>query len=60
MYATGEQAAAALREKLGSGRVDCEVRARDQYGRSVAACRAAGGDDVGKWMVDNGLAVAYR
>ena len=58
--AAGEQAAAALRKKLGSQQISCEVRSRDQYRRSVAACKVPGGEDINRWMVDNGLAVAYR
>jgi endonuclease YncB( thermonuclease family) len=32
----------------------CEVKQKDQYGRSVAACAAGSTKDVGKWMVANG------
>ena len=38
-----------------------QVRNRDQYGRGVASCSLPGsGGDLGAWLVDNGLAVAYR
>jgi endonuclease YncB( thermonuclease family) len=31
----------------------------DPYGRTVATC-SVGGTDVGRWLVRNGYAVAYR
>ena len=34
------------------------MKNKDQYGRSVAVCKA-GGEDLNKWMVANGYAVAY-
>lgn len=38
-----------------------QVRNRDQYGRGVASCSLPGaGGDLGAWLVNNGLAVAYR
>lgn len=57
--AAGQQVADALRSKIGSSPLQCDVRSRDQYGRSVAACRA-GGQDINSWLVDSGFAVAYR
>ena len=55
----GRQAAAALRNRIAGGRVHCEERDRDAYGRIVAVCRAGGGD-VNAWMANEGWALAYR
>jgi len=55
----GQQAALALADKVGRGTVRCEKRDRDRYGRLVAVCfRAA--EDLNRWLVANGWAVAYR
>ena len=55
----GQQAALALADKVGRGTVRCEMRDRDRYGRFVAVCfRAA--EDLNRWLVANGWAVAYR
>ena len=40
-------------------RVTCQERDRDRYGRVVAVCRV-GGEDLGAWLLGNGLALAYR
>ena len=39
-----------------------QVKNKDLYGRTVAACAAGGGrgGDLGAYMVENGWAVAYR
>jgi hypothetical protein len=39
--------------------VACQRRDTDRYGRMVATC-AAGGEDVGGWLVAQGYAIAYR
>ena len=49
----------ALRDRIGAGRVTCEGRERDRYDRLVARC-AVGGEDLGRFMVAEGFAVAYR
>ena len=54
-----QQAALALSDKIGNRTVACEPRDKDQYGRIVAVCRA-GGEDLNKWMVAQGWALAYR
>eukprot|EP00955_Chlamydomonas_euryale_P043963 352766-Chlamydomonas_euryale.AAC.4 len=58
-YLCGKASAAALETKIAGRAVACDVVDTDQYGRSVAACRA-GGEDLNGWLVDNGFAVAYR
>lgn len=39
--------------------VSCEMRDIDRYGRIVAIC-SAGGHDIARVLVEQGLAVAYR
>lgn len=48
-----------LEQHIGNQKVSCAVKNKDQYGRNVAVC-SAGGEDLNRWMVQNGLAVAYR
>jgi endonuclease YncB( thermonuclease family) len=55
----GVQAAAKLRELVRDAELRCTPRDVDDYGRSVAVCRA-GGTDVNAEMVRAGLALAYR
>ena len=37
----------------------CEDLGRDRYDRIIARCTVAG-EDLGAWMVSQGLALAYR
>ncbi len=53
----GQRAALALADKIGRRPVACAGRERDRYGRVVAVCRVAG-EDLGAWLVGNGLALA--
>lgn len=55
----GQQAALALSERIGRSTIRCEPRDRDRYGRIVAIC-FKGNDDMNRWMVASGWAVAYR
>lgn len=53
----------ALKERVGTRPVHCEVKSKDQYGRNVAACSIMDGrlsEDMGSWLVANGHAVAYK
>ncbi|KAK9833805.1 hypothetical protein WJX74_006365 [Apatococcus lobatus] len=63
-YACGEESTASIKKFVGGSDLSCEVKNRDMYGRSVAACHLAarpGKDgDVNDWMVANGHALAYR
>lgn len=64
-YACGLVSKKALEDHVGSQSVRCEVKTIDQYGRNVASCSLAGNllsgpEDLGQYMVSNGLAVAYR
>jgi endonuclease YncB( thermonuclease family) len=58
-YRCGQAAAFALADKIGRALVTCEGRERDRYKRLVATCFAAG-VDLNAWLVEQGLAVAYR
>jgi len=42
--------------------VVCETKQKDQYQRTVAICSLDGPkrEDLNGWLVENGLAVAYR
>lgn len=62
-YPCGLVSLNALKEHVGNKLVRCEVKAKDQYGRNVAACTILAGrlsEDMGDWLVSNGYAVAYR
>lgn len=56
-YRCGQKAASFLYARIGEGVVTCEPKDTDQYGRTVAICRAYG-EDLGAWMVGLGWAVA--
>jgi endonuclease YncB( thermonuclease family) len=64
-YPSGEEwscgsAATALMSRLTANhKVSCEQRDVDRYGRIVSICLAEG-TDIGKAMVQHGLALAYR
>uniref|UniRef100_A0A383VJI2 TNase-like domain-containing protein n=1 Tax=Tetradesmus obliquus TaxID=3088 RepID=A0A383VJI2_TETOB len=62
-YMCGQVALQALKERVGTRPVHCEVKSKDQYGRNVAACSIMDGrlsEDMGSWLVANGHAVAYK
>jgi endonuclease YncB( thermonuclease family) len=48
-----------LREKSAGRPWTCKVMGQDTYKRSLARCYV-GGEDIQKWMVRSGLAMAYR
>ena len=56
----GEVATDALKKRIGSSSVSCQVKAKDLYQRNVSSCSLQGTGDIGDWMVQNGHAVAYR
>lgn len=58
-YMCGERSKQALLEKIGKGKVQCEQKNRDKYGRVVGVC-SLNGEDLNGWLVEQGLAVAYR
>lgn len=53
------ESAFALADRIGRSAIDCRARDRDRYGRIVAVC-FKGPEDLNRWMVDQGWAVAYR
>ncbi len=58
-WTCGKAATKAMRRLVGRDPVRCEVRDRDRYGRAVATCYA-GGQDLQRELVRQGLALAYR
>ncbi len=59
VWRCGQKAAFALADFIGQSPVRCEKQGTDRYGRTIAACHVRG-DDVERWMVLNGWALAYR
>jgi endonuclease YncB( thermonuclease family) len=55
----GQHAALALSDHIGRAVVRCQPRDRDRCGRIVAIC-FEGDEDLNRWMVANGWAVAFR
>ncbi len=55
----GKDAANALADKIARRPVACKDLGRDRYKRIIARCTVAG-EDLGEWMVSQGLALAYR
>jgi endonuclease YncB( thermonuclease family) len=55
----GQQASFALADRIGRAIVRCEHRDTDRYERVVAVC-FKGGEELNRWMVANGWAVAFR
>jgi endonuclease YncB( thermonuclease family) len=55
----GQSAALALSNKTNGKIVQCFPRGQDRYLRTVAICHLDG-EDIGRWMVAEGWAVAYR
>lgn len=55
----GQKAALALADRIGRQTVSCRQTDTDRYGRLVADC-FAGGENLNRWLVSQGWAVAYR
>ena len=55
----GQQASFSLADRIGRAAVTCQPRDLDRYGRVVAVC-FKGNEDLNRWMVANGWAVAYK
>ncbi len=55
----GKDSANAIEDKIARRVVTCEDLGRDRYDRIIARCSVAG-EDLEKWMVANGWALAYR
>lgn len=55
----GQQVALALEKHIGRSPIRCQPGGRDRYRRIIAVC-FRGAEDLNRWMVANGWAVAYR
>ena len=55
----GQDSAFALADRIGRSAIDCRGVERDRYDRLVAVC-FKGSEDLNRWMVEQGWAVAYR
>jgi endonuclease YncB( thermonuclease family) len=55
----GIEARKRLQEHAGALAWTCQLTSRDRYGRSIGTC-VAGGEDVSRWLVRNGWALAFR
>ena len=55
----GKDSAFALADRIGRSAIDCHGAERDRYDRLVAVC-FKGSEDLNRWMVEQGWAVAYR
>jgi endonuclease YncB( thermonuclease family) len=58
-YRCGQVSALSLSNWIGRQTVDCRSEGVDRYGRQIAKC-FVGGQDMQAWMVENGLAMAFR
>ncbi len=58
-FACGVWVKEQLAAKFGQRRATCTAIDKDKYGRVVAKCHVSG-QDIGAWLVSNGLAFAYR
>lgn len=54
----GQKAALALADKIRRSHVTCRQKDKDRYGRIVAVCSLKG-EDLNRWLVRSGWAVAY-
>ena len=59
-WACGQAATQAMSRAVGGAPVQCSGKERDAYGRLVAVCWNARGEDLGQRMVEEGWATAYR
>jgi endonuclease YncB( thermonuclease family) len=58
-YRCGAQAANDLDAYIARRPINCFPLSLDRFGRTVATCSVAG-DDLGEWLVRNGLALDWR
>ncbi|MFD2739054.1 thermonuclease family protein [Sulfitobacter aestuarii] len=59
VLACGDWVTGEVRARFEGRQARCDLRELDRYGRSVAKCYVAG-EDVGRLLVQQGLAFAYR
>jgi endonuclease YncB( thermonuclease family) len=55
----GAYVADALAQRIDGHKVRCTVRELDQYDRRIATCEVVG-EELSRWLVTNGLAMAFR
>ena len=58
VYACGLLARDRLRARIGNATVTCQTEGTDRYGRFLAIC-FLGQDDLNRWLISQGLALAY-
>jgi endonuclease YncB( thermonuclease family) len=59
-YACGRLAFGLMQRLTKQGPVNCRLKTVDNYGRHIATCFAANGQDIAQIIVRQGLGVAYR
>ena len=59
IYHCGIVSTDALVNKIGGRSIDCRLNGKQSYNRELGTCYLKE-DDLNKWMVRNGVAVAYR
>jgi endonuclease YncB( thermonuclease family) len=59
LYRCGQAAALALADMVGQAVIRCQPNGVDRYKRIIGVC-FKGDQDLNRWMVRNGWAVAYR
>jgi len=55
----GQRASLALADRIDRATIRCRPHDQDRYGRIIAVC-FKGNEDLNRWLVANGWAVAYR
>ena len=58
-YSCGLTSLGALQRHIGNDPVTCEPVGRDEHGDTLARCYTHG-EDLNRWMVTNGWAIAHR
>ncbi len=58
-WACGKRARADLLDLVKGHTLSCEERAHDKYQRIVATCRDEAGRDIGRAMIEKGMAVSF-
>jgi endonuclease YncB( thermonuclease family) len=59
VWRCGQVAAMALSDYIRRAMIRCEASGTDRYGRTLATC-FKDGEDLNRWLVSAGFAVAYR
>lgn len=59
VWRCGQRAALALQDLIGRRTVSCDERDVGRYGRTISQC-FVGETDLNEWLVEQGLALAYR